>query len=473
MKQIIAWLLGPSLFLTTWLLGNMLGFEPGYVQVCAVALWMISWWIGEAVPMAATALLPVVLFPFFGIATVEQVCANYANSTIFLFLGGFIIAMGLEKSGLHERIALLIIRNFGRSANGILFGFLLATTLLSMWVSNTSTALMMLPMARSIIKLLESKFSEAQRSSSFRNFSIALTLGIAYAANVGGIATLIGTPPNVVLKGQLEKLAGIQIDFLAWMQIGIPISLLMLLIVYFSLNKLFFPNNLGKIEGGMELIQSKLMELGQLKKAEKYVLAIFCSTAFLWISGPWWNDLIGKKLFNDTLVAILGGLAMFSIPTQKDFKGFVLEWEDTKSLPWNILLLFGGGLALAFGMKESGLMNVLGESLTQLDLHPFVLLLVLTCIMLLLTEVMSNVALAIIFIPVVITLCDIKGLDTLTYTAAVALASSFAFMLPISTPPNAIVYGAGYIKIKDMIRVGFVLNLISIALISAFLWIFR
>lgn len=471
MKQISAWLSGPLLFLCTLLLGNLIGIEPAYAQVCAIALWMISWWIGEAVPMAATALLPIILFPLFGIAEVDKVCANYANSTIFLFLGGFIIALGLEKSGLHERIALLIIRNFGRSANGILFGFLLATTLLSMWVSNTSTALMMLPMARSIIHLLETKFQEAKRSESFRHFSITLTLGIAYSANVGGIATLIGTPPNVVLKGQLEKLAGIQIDFLDWMLIGIPLSLAMLLIVYFVLNKVFFPNSLGKIEGGMELIHNKLMELGPLKRAEKYVLLIFCTTAFLWISGPWWNDLLGRKLFDDTLVAILGGIAMFSLPTQKGFGGFVLEWEDARALPWNILLLFGGGLALAFGMKESGLMELLGQSLTRLDLHPFLLLLVLTGIMLLLTEVMSNVALAIIFIPVVITLCDIKGLDTFTFTAAVALASSFAFMLPISTPPNAIVYGAGYIKMKDMMRVGLVLNLISIGLISVFLWL--
>lgn len=462
MRQGLFWLSGPILFL---LCGK---FLPAFSDlnelqavVCGTAVWMIIWWIGEVIPMGITALLPVVVFPLLEISDSASTIANFANPTLYLFLGGFMLAIGIEKTGLHERIALFIIRIFGSSIQGLIFGFFLATWFLSMWVSNTATALMMLPMARSVVVLLQKGFGDSHQKDS-KYFAMLIMLGIAYAANIGGVATLIGTPPNVVMKGYIQSLLNYELSFGKWMILGVPLSLGLLIISYFYLTKVRYRISLKKLPGTEELIQNKWKELGKMSREEKIAACIFGLTAGLWIFAPSINQLIGKKLLNDTIIAIFGGALMFSFPVDKQFRKMILTWEDARQLPWDILLLFGGGLSLAHGMKETQLMDMVGTMFQNFQTGEWVLLGVLTLTMLMLTEVMSNVALASIFIPVVIAIAQAGDYPPIAFAVSVGLASSFAFMLPISTPPNAIVYGSGAIPMKEMIRSGFVLNILSV-----------
>ena len=446
-----------------------MSISPDQVYVLAVAAWMISWWISECVPMGITALLPIILFPAGNISDTAMVIGNYANTTLYLFLGGFMLALGIERTGLHERIALAIIRLFGSSSSGLVFGFFLSTCFLSMWVSNTATALMMLPMARSVVVLLEPGMQKNGQMADARNLSILLCLGIAYAANIGGVATLIGTPPNVVMKGYVQELLGTELSFGRWMVFGIPLSLSLLVITYLLMMRLY-PLKNKRITGAETLIAHKWNELGKMKGPEAISLGIFLFTALCWVLGPWFNTLLNAKIFDDTLTAILGGSLMFVFPLDRGFRSFILEPGDIRRLPWDILLLFGGGLSLALGLKVSGWMELVATWSQSLELSPVMLLLLLTLIMLMLTELMSNVALASIFIPVVMGIADAKGYSAISFAVAVGVASSFAFMLPISTPPNAIVYGSGYVPMKSMIRTGIWLNLISVILVVLFVW---
>jgi len=464
-------LLGPIGFLLMLIIGLVLANIPLFL-VLGLAVWMIVWWVSDEVPMAITALLPLIIFPAAGILPMKVAATNYANPTIYLFLGGFIIAIGMEKSGLHLRFALQLIRYFGQTANGIIWGFLLATALISMWVSNTATALMMLPIAASVINLMKERSSHEEDSPGFRNFSLCLMMGIAYSANIGGAATLIGTPPNVVLVAIVKSQLGVTLSFAKYLLLGFPIMIIMLGIAYWMLVKIFYPNHIGAVGDLDELIKKKLNELGAWSRREKVVAVIFGLTAILWVFGGVINSWLGRDLLDDTIVALLGAVLMFVLPISLRKRKFVLTWEDTKGLPWNILLLFGGGLCLAAGMSEVGLMNVIGHFVTDnLSVSPLVLLIVLTGIMLLMTELMSNVALATIFIPVVIVIAQSVGENPVLFAMSVAIASSFAFMLPIATPPNAIVYGTGYIKMAQMIKSGLWLNLISIVVISTVVWL--
>jgi len=341
-----------------------------------------------------------------------------------------------------------------------------------MWVSNTATALMMLPIAASVINLMKERSSHEEDSPGFRNFSLCLMMGIAYSANIGGAATLIGTPPNVVLVAIVKSQLGVTLSFAKYLLLGFPIMIIMLGIAYWMLVKIFYPNHIGAVGDLDELIKKKLNELGAWSRREKVVAVIFGLTAILWVFGGVINSWLGRDLLDDTIVALLGAVLMFVLPISLRKRKFVLTWEDTKGLPWNILLLFGGGLCLAAGMSEVGLMNVIGHFVTDnLSVSPLVLLIVLTGIMLLMTELMSNVALATIFIPVVIVIAQSVGENPVLFAMSVAIASSFAFMLPIATPPNAIVYGTGYIKMAQMIKSGLWLNLISIVVISTVVWL--
>lgn len=440
----------------------LLNMESNTAAVIGIAVWMIVWWISELVPMGITALIPVVAFPLLGISTTAATIANFANPTLYLFLGGFMLAIGMEKTGLHERIALYILRLFGKNTQGLIFGFFLATYLLSMWVSNTATALMMLPMARSVIVLLQGSFKTAENKNDQHYFALLLMLGIAYAANIGGVATLIGTPPNVVMKGYIESILNHSLEFGTWLILGIPLSFGMLVFTYFFLSRVMYRIRLKEIDGAAELIATKWQQLGRMSREEKQAAIIFGITAMLWIFAPALNSVLEHIKLDDSMIAIFGGSMMFVWPKDISFKRGILIWEDAHRLPWDILLLFGGGLALAHGMKESGLMESVGSLFSQFDYPSWILLALLTLVMLMLTEVMSNVALASIFIPLVIGIAQSANLDPIPFAVSVGLASSFAFMLPISTPPNAIVYGSGDIPMKEMIRSGFVLNLFSV-----------
>ena len=433
--------------------------SPSAVSVLAVAAWMVTWWISEATPMAVAALLPIVLFPALGIFSLSEATAPYSSPIIFLFMGGFFLALGLEEHGLHRRIALNLVKLTGTSANGIILGFMLATAFLSMWISNTASAIMMLPIATSITALIQHSVSDKK---GFKYFALALMLGIAYSANIGGMATIIGTPPNVVFVGYAEQLLNIEIDFSKWLLIGVPISAVLLLITFFVLTKVLYRNNLGTMTAASDLIDNEIKNLGMMSRNEKMVATIFGLTASMWIFKQPLNALFGSSILNDTATAMIGGILMFAVPTNIRKGKFLLSWKATERLPWGILLLFGGGMTLAKGMETTGLINIIADVVAENPMSTLFVYIILVGSMLFLTELMSNVALATVYIPVVIGVANGLGLNPLLLAIPVAMAASCAFMMPVSTPPNAIVFSSGHINIKYMIKAGFILNIISI-----------
>lgn len=460
---------GPLLFILLMYLPNPDSLDPQAWKVISTATWMIVWWITEAVPIPVTALLPMTMLPLLGVFSITESTATYANPIIFLFMGGFLIALAMEKWNLHKRIALTLIKMTGTHANGIILGFMLATAFLSMWISNTATAVMMLPIAMSVISLLTHELGLDQEDKRFRRFSLSLLLGIAYSANIGGAATIIGTPPNVVMIGYMKEFYGLDITFTHWLAIGLPVCGLILMLTYLLLVKWFFPNKLGHLEGSEDIIRKELMAMGPISKAEKRVLVIFIATALGWILLQPINQLLGTNLLNNTVVAMAGGTLMFLVPLDLKRGEFLLDWEYTSRLPWGILLLFGGGLCLARAMETTGLIQLIGSYISQGGPYPqWLLVLLLTAVMLYMTELMSNVALVTIFLPVVIGIGQGLNLPPLLLVAPTTIAASCAFMMPISTPPNAIVFASGLIRMKDMVRTGFWLNLISIAVLVLF-----
>jgi sodium-dependent dicarboxylate transporter 2/3/5 len=457
MHRIIGFILGPSIFI----LLQAFGFNEPIYDVIALAIWMIVWWVTEAVPIPVAALLPIIILPLTGVFTVSQATAPYASPIIFLFMGGFLIALGLEKHGLHLRLALSLLKITGSSGNGIILGFMIASSLLSMWISNTATAVMMLPIASSVVGLLSSK------QGLNKNFALALMLSIAYSANIGGTMTLIGTPPNVVMAGYLNQLLNFQMGFAEWLMIGIPTGLLLLTVTYYLLTRVLFANNIKHVEGSTELINSELKKLGKISREEKLVITVFLITAFGWILKPQINELIGKPLLTDHITAMIGGVLMFSMPVNLKDQNFLMRWDDTSKLPWGILLLFGGGMALANALAEVGIIEMIGEFVSSItQVQPLIFILVITLIVLLMTEVMSNVALVTILIPVIIGVANGININPLLLIIPATLSSSCAFMMPISTPPNAIVFSSGHISMKDMMKAGTWLNLIAVLVIA-------
>ncbi|MBN8649812.1 MAG: DASS family sodium-coupled anion symporter [Cytophagales bacterium] len=462
----IGFIAGPLAFiLITTLVGpDFISATAG--KVLAVAVWMIIWWIAEAAPVPVTALLPLILFPFLGIMKMSEAAAPYANPIIFLFMGGFMIALALEKHRLHERIALNLVRITGTSGNGIILGFTIATGFISMWISNTATAMMMLPIAVSVINLLRRSTEETQTLGE-RNFGIALMLVIAYAANIGGIATIIGTPPNVVFVGLLDQFAHEKISFGKWMLVGLPLSIVVMGLGYFMLTRFIFPNKLHQISGADALIKNRLVDLGPMRKEEKLVLTVFTSTSLLWIFQQPLNILLGSELLNDTNIGMAGGSLMFLVPASlKQFK-FLLVWKDTEKLSWGILILFGGGLCLAQGLSSAGIIQAVGSYIAQQSQSVNWLLFGLIAASIFITELMSNVALVQIFIPVVFGIATNLGIEPILLGMPVAFGASMAFMFPVATPPNAIVFSSGHMKVKDMMRAGLMMNIIALLLIYA------
>ena len=442
---------------------NPFGLEEKAARVIAVAVLMITWWITEAFPMPAVALVPIVLFPLLNIATTNATAAPYGNEVIFLFMGGFMIGLAIEKWNLHKRIALSIVKLTGTSGNRIVLGFVMATGLISMWLSNTATTMMMFPISVSVIKVI----GEGRDAKDMRNFSLCLMLAIAYASNFGGIATIIGTPPNVAYVSYMNKRFGQEISFFDWMMVCLPIALLLMLSLYFVTVKVLFRNQIASSAETKQLINNELQQLGPMRIPEKRVLVIFLCTALLWITRDLINQL-GIVKIDDNMIAISGALLLFILPAG-EANGKLLDWSDTKNMSWGILLLFGGGITLANAMEKAGLMDMLGKWISGFSgTDTLMLLVVVVTVSIFISEVMSNIAQVIVFAPVVTGIAVAAGINPYVLGVGMTLAASCASMMPMGTPPNAIVFASGHIRMKDMMKAGLVMNIVSIILITLF-----
>lgn len=433
-----------------------------------IGLVMAILWMTEAIPIPITALLPLVLFPLFRVEGIKEVAAPYANPLIFLFMGGFIIALAMEKTGLHRRIALNLIYLIGTKPKRIVFGFLFVTAVVSMWVSNTATALMMLPIATSVIALAEEQ-TGVDSKSGFPNFATALVLSIAYGASVGGIGTLIGTPPNAFMAGFLSEAYNIELGFAEWMMFGLPLVFISLPLVFVLLALVAYPIRLKEIPGGKEAIKNEIIKLGKISTAESMVLGVFTLTAVLWITRPFLKEYIPNV--SDASIAMLGAILLFVLATSFDNlkKGkFIMDWETARKLPWEILLLFGGGLSLAHAVKSSKLAEFIAGSTAFMENWPIILVVFLvTIVVIFLTELTSNTATAAAFLPLLGPVAVTMHQAPLMLVVPAAVAASCAFMLPVATPPNAIVFGSGKVTIPQMAYGGVLINLMFVVLITA------
>ncbi len=454
--------LGPVFFLLILLWPQPLLSTQGDA-VIAVALWMVTWWLTEAVSISVTALLPLLLFPLLDIMPIAEVGNNYGSPIIFLFFGGFVMALALEKVNLHRRIALNIIRITGTTPNKVVLGFMIATASLSMWISNTATAVVMLPIAMSVIKLLIDDVDGFTKKD--RNFAVSVLLGIAFSANAGGIATVIGTPPNSILIGLLENEYQIEISFLKWMVFALPFSIIMIGLSYITLVHLIFPSKGLNFSASNEVIQKELRKLGPTRSKEKMVLGIFAVTVSLWIFRTLINSVFPSLGLSDTMISMFAAISLFAVPFNLKKGDFILDWKDTEKLAWGILILFGGGLALAKGMSVSGIVDQVSQSIAAGNFSITATASLLILLMLFMTELMSNVALVAVLAPVVAGIAIGLGIPMVYLLIPVTMASSCAFMLPMATPPNAIVFASGFIEVKDMVKAGILLNLVAVLIL--------
>lgn len=452
-------LVGAALFLALLVLPAPDGLGPEAWRVVAVAALMITWWITDAIPVPATALLPIALFPTLGATTAGAATAPYGDPIIFLFLGGFVLALAMERWNLHRRVALNIVSRTGSQQDRIVGGFMLATAFVSMWVSNTATAVMMLPVAISVAELLKDRPDAAK-------FSLALMLSIAYAASIGGVATLIGTPPNALLAGALNQGYGYDLGFGRWMIIGVPVAVVMLAGAWLFLTRISIRLDRGEIADAASLFERELRALGDWSPSEIRVGIVFVVTAFAWIFRTLLDDFIPG--LNDTSIAILAALALFLIPSGSAQGGTLVDWDTAKRLPWGVLILFGGGLSLAAAVTQTGLDVWIGAQLgTYASALPLIGIVVMVAVVVLvLTEFTSNTATAAAFIPLLAALAVNLGENPLLLTVPAALAASMAFMLPVATPPNALVFGTGHVTIPQMARQGLWLNILALVVIS-------
>lgn len=459
--------LGPLLFFVILGLSPPAGMSVTAWHVVAVACLMAIWWISEAIPIAATALLPVALFPLLNVMSTTATTSSYANHIVFLFLGGFLIAIAMQKWNLHRRIALHTIRLVGVSPSRIILGFMLATAFLSMWISNTATAMMMLPIALAVAGQLGAH-QTAAASVTPSPFGVALMLGIAYSASIGGVATLIGTPPNAILAGIVERLYDYRISFAAWMGFGLPLSIVMLAIAWFYLTRIAYPVKQHTFNQVTEVIQQELQQLGPMSRQERWVAIIFALVAISWITRGLfeieWLDGV-----SDASIAMIGALLLFTIPADIKKWEFLLDWSSAVKLPWDILILFGGGFALAQGFSDSGLTEWVVSQLSVLQgVNLVIVVLVITLVIIFLTEITSNTATATLTLPVLGAMAVAIDVEMLTLMVPAAIAASYAFMLPVATPPNAIVFSSRYVTIPQMARAGFYLNLVASLVITLF-----
>jgi sodium-dependent dicarboxylate transporter 2/3/5 len=459
------WVLGPGALLLTLLLPPPEGLSPEGWRTAGVAALMAAFWICESVPIPVTALSPLVLFPALGLGSIQVTAAPFASPIIYLFFGGFLIALAMQRWNLHRRVAINLIGIMGTRPTRIIAGFLLASAAISMWVSNTATALMMLPIALSVVQILP-----ASGSPALKGFGTALLLSVAYGATTGGMATLIGTPPNALLAAYIAEVYGFTIGFGQWMLLGVPVMLLTLPIVWFVLTRVSFRLDNAEVAGMADLIRSEKRTLGPWSAGEKAVLVVFVLTALGWVFQPMLSHVF--PLVSDTTIAMTGGLLLFLIPVNLRRGQFVMNWESTKSMPWDVLLLFGGGLSLAANIERHGLARFLGDLSTGLSAVPLVVTLVVICFgLLMLTELTSNTATAATFLPVVAALALSLGQNPLLFLVPCALAANCSYMMPVGTPPNAIVFGSGLITLPQMARAGMLLNLALVPIILVLVWL--
>jgi solute carrier family 13 (sodium-dependent dicarboxylate transporter), member 2/3/5 len=463
--QLVGLLLGPACFAAMALSPAPSGLSPAGWMTAALAVWMAIWWATEALPLFATALLPLVMLPLLGISTLNEAAVPFANPVVFLLFGGFLIALGVERWNLHRRIAFHIILAVGNSPRHLVGGVMLATAALSMWISNTATTVMMLPIAVSLIAAVLPP--ERDRGRDRANFGGAMMLGVAYAASIGGMATLIGSPPNALAASYLGQVFKVQISFAEWMAIALPIAAVMLAMAYLTLTRLAFP--LSKSLAGTEthIIADMLREMGKVSEPEKRVAAVFAAVSAAWILHPFIGGRVGFSL-TDTGIALAGAIALFVIPADWRSRTFLLDLATARKAPFDILILFGGGLSLAQAMDSSGLATWVGNGLSFLHgTHLIVLLGATALLVVFATELMSNTATAAAFLPIAGSLALGADVPALPIVVAVGLAASCAFMLPVGTLPNALVFGTGHIALSQMLRAGFILSLIGAGVIAA------
>jgi sodium-dependent dicarboxylate transporter 2/3/5 len=473
-RERIGLVLGGAVFLLILLvpLGDLPDSARGML---AVALLMATWWVSEAIPLAATSLLPLALFPVLGMGTAAESAAPYANHLVYLFLGGFLLAQAMQRFSLHRRMALHIVGRIGTSPSKLVLGFMCASAFVSMWVSNTATAAMMMPIGLSVIQqaieAVESSKEERERvtvelAPGKFHFGVNLMLGIAYGASIGGVATLIGTPPNVFLAGAMLENYGIEISFLQWLAFGVPFVALYLPLTWLWLTRIAFPLEIRTIPGGAGRIQAEIEKLGPMSAGEKRVAVVFALTAAAWTFSPLWTKLVpnGDRI-EDSTIAILASVLLFMLPAGNGER--LLDWEWAVKLPWNVLLLFGGGFSLAAGFERSGLSSWVGEKLTMFESAPLPLfLLAIVALLVVLTEFASNTASAAMSIPILAATALSMGVSPLLLCIPATIAASCAFMLPAATPPNAIVFGTGYFTVPQLVKAGIGVNAIGIVWIT-------
>ena len=460
---------GPLLFLAMQFFSPPAGMSESAYSLLSITLWMALWWVTESVPIAITALLPIILFPMTGAVDLQTTTASYGHKYIFLYMGGFMLAIAIEKWNLHKRIALNIIKIIGTNISKIILGFMVATAFLSMWISNTATAVMMLPIAMSIVAQLQDNPNTEKNENLI--FGKALMLSIAYSASIGGMATLIGTPPNLVFAGYVEETYGIEITFLQWLKFGVPIAIPLLVIAWLYLTKFAFKFKQKEFPGGKEEINRLLVLIGPMKREEKLVSSIFVLTAFCWIT----RSFILQEFFpfiDDTIIAMTAGILLFVVPAS-DFKKRLITWEDAVKLPWGIILLFGGGMALAAGFQITGLASWLGAQMSVFQgLSLLVLVFVVITLVNFFTEFTSNLATTAMLLPILAPIAISLNINPYMLMVACTIAASCAFMMPVATPPNAVVFGSGYLRIPDMIKSGIWMNIISILFLTLMVYYF-
>ncbi|GMG86766.1 SLC13 family permease [Biformimicrobium ophioploci] len=465
--QTIGLILGPALFAIMMALGNVqTTMDPQAWRVAAVGLWMAAWWATEAVPVPVTALLPIATFNLLGIASLKESTEPYANPIIYLFLGAFILALAVEKWRLHKRIALLILSRTGTDGSRLVGSFMLVSALLSMWMTNTSTTMMLFPIAVSVVSVIIENvdgLEEKQKS----DFQTAMLLGLAYAATIGGLATLVGTPPNALLAAFLAENYGIEISFAQWMLVGVPVAMIMLPLGWLVLTRGVYRVNIPASGKASEHLETLKADLGPITKPEKRVAITFALVVLAWMLRRPLASFFGLEGLSDAGIVIIASVFLFLCPSGDDKQPQLMAWQDVNRLPWGVLILFGGGLSLASAVSSSGLAHWLGESLSPVGALGIVsLILAATCLVIFLTELTSNLATTATFLPVVAAIAVQADIPPLMLLVPITLAASCAFMLPVATPPNAIVFASGMLTIPQMVRAGFILNMLGMGVLA-------
>ena len=460
--------LGPIIFTLLMSMTAPAGMSDLAWNVVALSALMATWWATEAIPIPATSLLPIIMLPLMGVATSKEASLPYSSPVIYLLLGGFIAAMAMQRWGLHKRIALNILARVGDQPAALIGGFMAASAILSMWISNTATTLMIIPIALTVSETILGEKATSHR------FTLVLLIGCAWAASIGGLGTIIGTPPNLFVVAFIEQTTGREISFGEWMMFAVPVVLVMVPTAWFVLTKIAFPFDTNTVKGGSEVVQAELLKLGKMSSAEKRVAYVMGAMAFMWsfrllmVKSAFITDLLPFMAYlKDTHIAVIGGLAMFLVPSGNKESISLINWAEAERLPWGVILLFGGGLSLASAIQATGLAIWLGESMSIMGTAPLILvMLAIVTMVIFLTELTSNTATTAALVPVMAALAVTINVDPILLAAPVAMAASCAFMLPVATGPNAVVFSTGYIQAPQMIRAGIVLNILGTFIVT-------